>query len=233
MTRSRTLLLSFMLLLVMLAASAAFAQNDGRINPTAVHFGGDVLYCNKTDGCSLLNKDGQVLVNWTQASIEAARTDDNDLNIVLAPGSEYSSDYLGEPGSHGPARLWVETTATRVESIQVCQSLSTFDCPSIAATSFYMCLSAYDEHGKQNTMCFEVTADWNYIPLGVPAATQTITVPDCSMWNVGDWVALTGDLDTYGIISSINTTTGEVTFSNIGGAYETITAKCDAIVLSA
>lgn len=226
MTRSRTLLLTLTLLLILVAASATFAQNDGRINPPSVHFGGDVLYCNKTDGCTLLNKDGQLVHNWSQASIEAARASGNDLATVdpLPPGQWISSS------SGIPMFLEVETTQRRVASNVICQFRATFGCDPIPATSFYMCFTAYDEHYKPNAMCFEVTEDWNYIPLGVPAAVQSVTVPDCSMWNVGDWVGLTSDYNTYGVISSINTATGEVTFSNIGGAYETITAKCDAIV---
>jgi hypothetical protein len=61
--------------LVVLVMSAAVMTSgvlaDARIN-VVDHFGGDVLYCNQTDGCRVTNAQGDVLGAVPQAVIDSA-----------------------------------------------------------------------------------------------------------------------------------------------------------------
>ncbi|MAU09780.1 MAG: hypothetical protein CL607_08170, partial [Anaerolineaceae bacterium] len=53
----------------LMVAGFAQAQDDGRINVVG-HFGGDTLYCNMDDGCTLLNGTGGFLWNVPQSVID-------------------------------------------------------------------------------------------------------------------------------------------------------------------
>lgn len=203
------LLLCVSLMLTFFLISATSAQSDGRINPAPYHFGGDALYCNNTDGCRLLDKTGNFLWNWSQEEIGAAfeALDASGQNTLVEEGV----------GSYGPAQLWAVL-------------------PETNSVNKRLCLFAYDEWGKQNYMCFGVTAGWVYLPLrlapAVPVEGTPEPVPDCSMWSTSEFVRLIADPDTWGEITSINAAAGEVTFTNYGGSNEPITAGCDEIEIT-
>ena len=203
--RTTSLILLTCLLLVGVISGVALA-NDGRINPPPYHFGGDALYCNQNDGCTLLNKTGQFLWEWTQDEVATAThiVDETGQNTLVGEGV----------GTYGPALLWAV--------------------PSEATDgSHRLCLFAYDEWGKQNFMCFTVTAGWVYLPIMLAPAVDTGTpepVADCSMWTVGNWVSLIVDLFQQGPIISINSAAGELTFTNYGAAGAPLTAGCDEVI---
>ncbi len=202
------LLIVVTLLVIGLVASAAFA-NDGRINPPPYHFGGDALYCNHQEGCTLLSMTGQFLFNWSQAEIDAA------LAVLEQTGEKA---LVGEGvGTYGAATLWAAP-------------------PEKAGEPHRLCFFAYDEWGKQNYMCFGVLQD-RYLPLTLaPAlvATPEATpepVPDCSMWSVGDFIIVIGT-NNRGPIISIDPTTGTLVFENYDLPGEpATTARCDEVEL--
>jgi hypothetical protein len=118
---------SFTLLLtvfVFMGGSFAHAQDDGRINMVG-HFGGDNLYCNQDDGCTLLNTHGETLWNVPQAVINETFTQACEVG--------YSFEIEAGQGTHGP-------------SILVISCYEGYE-PSLT-------LKAYDEHGKINEIKF-------------------------------------------------------------------------------
>ena len=56
-------------LLAVMGSAFTQAQDDGRINMVG-HFGGDNLYCENIDGCTLLNTDGDFMWNVPQSVID-------------------------------------------------------------------------------------------------------------------------------------------------------------------
>jgi len=190
--------------------------DDGRINRTPYHFGGDTLYCNEEEGCTLLNMQGRDLWNWPQPDIATAfaAVDQTGVNTLVGTGE----------GTYGPMQLWAVS-------------------PDVTTGNNTLCLIGYDEWGKQNDMCFQVTPDWIFLqaPLPVPAPvvvqddttiitpTPTKPVADCSMWSVGDTVKLiTGDFTTAGPIIAIDSGAGTVTV----GRRPPYTAGCDEVELT-
>ncbi len=116
--------------------------DDGRINRPPYHFGGDTLFCNQETGCTLLNKDGHDLANWPQDDIAAA--------FAAADKADHNVQVKGEgQGTYGPMQLW----AMGMKS---------------ASGNNTLCLIGFDEWGKQNDMCFEVTQDFHYLQAPLP-----------------------------------------------------------------
>lgn len=193
-----------------LLIGSSVMADDGRINRTPYHFGGDTLYCNEEDGCTLTNINGLGLINWPQADIATAfaAVDQSGVNTQVGVGQ----------GTYGPMQLWAVS-------------------PDATTGNNTLCLIGFDEWGKQNDMCFQVTPDFSFqqAPLPVPApvvledGTVVIPVADCSMWSVGNTVKLiTGDYKTAGQITSIDTTNGTVTVDASPG----YTAGCDEVEIA-
>ena len=126
--RLRFLLLFAALILLLPIFSAPVAAeddvSDGRINEVW-HFGGDVLYCNTDQGCTLLNMNGQLLWNVPQETIEA----------VMALACEtHEPQYIAAGfGTYGPSTL----------------SLHCY-----IGMDPYLILSAYDEWGVLSDLKF-------------------------------------------------------------------------------
>jgi hypothetical protein len=207
---SKRYVLTLLALTLLILSFTNFVLADDRINMPPYHFGGDTLYCDQENGCTLLNMTGQLLWNWPQADIAAAFE-------VLAQSGQNTVVDEGE-GTHGPAILWVIPG----EDENGNRSL---------------CLQGIDEWGKQNEMCFKVTSDWLYqqAPLPDPASPdpeidEPPVIPDCSKWSVGDAVIRKGGgISTFGFIDSINSANGTVFVLSKGGDY---TAGCDEIKLA-
>ncbi|QPC83431.1 hypothetical protein G4Y79_03345 [Phototrophicus methaneseepsis] len=118
--------LIFALLATMIAMTSLFvqAQDDGRINMVG-HFGGDNLYCDATDGCTLLNDHGEFLWNVPQATI--------DETFAMACEDGFSYDIEAGWGTYGPSVLHISC----YEGYE----------PTLT-------LKAFDEHGKINEIQF-------------------------------------------------------------------------------
>jgi len=185
-------------LFALLIASQAFA--DDRINMPPYHFGGNTLFCESETGCTLLNMTGQFLWNWPQADISAAfeTLDQTGENTLVGEGQ----------GTYGAMWLWVIPT-------------------SETNGNKTLCLQGFDEWGKENEMCFDVTGDWIYKPAPLPNPLVPVVVADCSMWSLGNVVALKTDSSTMGDIIAIDTAAGTVTVDPFFGA--TYTAGCDKV----
>ncbi len=186
-------------LFALLIATTAFA--DDRINMPPYHFGGNTLFCDQVDGCTLLDMTGKFLWNWPQEDIAAAfaEMDLSKVNTLVGEGE----------GTYGPMWLWV---------------IPTDDTNGNKA----LCLQGFDEWGKQNEMCFKVTQDWNYQQAPLPNPAVPVVVADCSMWSVGDTVELKGGVrSSLGDIASINADDGTVFVDTFFGAD--YTAGCDQI----
>jgi hypothetical protein len=186
-------------LFALLIASHALA--DDRINMPPYHFGGNTLFCESVNGCTLLDMTGNFLWNWSQADIAAAfeELDQTGENTLVGEGE----------GTYGPAWLWViptdETNGNKT-----------------------LCFQGFDEWGKQNEMCFQVTTNWIYLQAPLPINAEPAA--DCSMWSVGDSVHRIGtDFETAGEIVSINTAEGSATIDK--GKDRLYTAGCDEIEL--
>ena len=124
MTLSKKLMLVLMVGVVLAAGAFSVMAQDGRIN-VVHHFGGDVLYCNLEDGCSMVNMQGELLWEVSEADIDAA----------MATACETREAQIIEPGNgtYGPATLEIAC----YEGYE----------PSLT-------LSSWDEWGKPNAMQF-------------------------------------------------------------------------------
>lgn len=178
MFSKRSLAVMALLTLFLLLVSSVSAD-DGRINRPPYHFGGDTLFCNQETGCTLLNKTGQFLWNWPQKNVADAFT------AMDKSGQNTKVESDGQ-GTYGAMQLWGVTVDSKVGSHQ-------------------LCLIGFDEWGKQNSMCFEVTKDFLYdqAPLAVNA---------CEGLSVGMVVWLKENHGIWGFITSINLDTAMVTF---------------------
>lgn len=200
------------LLFGLLIGSSVMAD-DGRINRTPYHFGGDTLYCNEEEGCTLLNITGLGIANWPQADIATAFATVDQTGVNTRVGVR--------EGTYGPMQLWAVS-------------------PDATTGNNTLCLIGFDEWFKLNDMCFQVTPDFKFLQAGLPVPAPvvqddgTVIVPpppptDCSMWNVGDTVKLiTGDYTTAGQITSIDTTNGTVTVDT----KPSYTAGCDEVEIA-
>jgi hypothetical protein len=191
----------------LLIGSTVLADDeDGRINRAPYHFGGDTLYCDKIDGCYLLDKTGHELAYWSQDDVATA------LSKADKSGQKLMVDGEGE-GTYGPMQLWAMPGKTT-------NGNST------------LCMVGFDEWGKQNDMCFQVTQDWNYEQAPLPAVEDVEAENACDQWSVGDTVYLISDPKKFGAITSINMETGTVTFGmslTLTFAPASYTAKCSEV----
>ena len=99
-------------------------QDDGRINMVG-HFGGDALYCNNNDGCTLLNTDGELLWNVPQSVIDETFANACEVGI--------SQEIEAGMGTYGPSILVISCYQGYEPTLK---------------------LKAYDEHGKINEIRF-------------------------------------------------------------------------------
>lgn len=114
----------FAVLLLTLVAAPTLAEGDGRINEVW-HFGGDVLYCDKDSGCTLLNMNGQFLWNVPQDLIDEA--------MAEACATRHPQYIEAGFGTYGPSTL----------------SLHCYE-----GMDPYLILSAYDEWGMLSDLKF-------------------------------------------------------------------------------
>lgn len=136
----------FLALLTLFVGSSVLAD-DGRINRAPYHFGGDTLFCNSDKGCTLLNKDGKELANWPQSDIAAA--------IAAVSQSGNNAQVSGEgQGTYGAVTLWAVN-------------------PNSTTGNNTLCMIGFDEWGKQNNMCFEVTKDYHFQQAPLPAVSPS------------------------------------------------------------
>lgn len=196
--------------LLCLMIGGSVMADDGRINRTPYHFGGDTLYCNEEEGCTLLNITGLGIANWPQADIATAFATVDQTGVNTQVGVR--------EGTYGPMQLWAVS-------------------PDATTGNNTLCLIGFDEWYKLNDMCFLVTPDFTFqqaaLPVPAPIVLEdgTIIIPvaDCSMWAETDIVKLiTGDYTTAGPITSIDITNGTVTVD----ASPTYTAGCDEIEIA-
>jgi hypothetical protein len=147
-----------LLILVLVVVSSVFAD-DGRINRPPYHFGGDTLFCNQDTGCTLLNMNGHDIAHWPQSDIATA--------FALTDSTGQNTQIAGEgQGTYGPMQLW---------------SVS----PDATTGNNLICAIGFDEWGKQNNMCFQVTKDFHYeqaplpvnVPLSVPVVPTVVPTP--------------------------------------------------------
>ena len=122
--RTFTLIALFVTVSVLMVASFTQAQDDGRINRVG-HFGGDTLYCNMDDGCTLLNGTGGFLWNVPQSVIDETFASACEVGV--------SQEIEAGLGTYGPSVLVVSC----YEGYE----------PTLT-------LKAYDEHGKINQIQF-------------------------------------------------------------------------------
>lgn len=169
---------AFLALLILLVS--VVSADDGRINRPPYHFGGDTLFCNQVDGCTLLNKTGEKLWNWPQENVAAA------FAAMDKSGQNTKVESDGQ-GTYGPMQLWGVTIDSEKGSHQ-------------------LCLIGFDEWGKPNDMCFEVTKDFKYDQ--APLATGNA----CDGFSVGMVVWLTDNHKVWGFVTSINLSTSTLTF---------------------
>lgn len=153
---------SVMLLILVLVIVSGVLADDGRINRPPYHFGGDTLFCNQDTGCTLLNKDGHDIAHWPQSDIATA--------FALTDSTGQNTQIAGEgQGTYGPMQLW---------------SVS----PDATTGNNVICAIGFDEWGKQNNMCFQVTKDWHFeqAPLPVNAPPSPTPVPCAANYPVGN-----------------------------------------------
>ena len=108
----------------LMVAGFAQAQDDGRINVVG-HFGGDTLYCNMDDGCTLLNGTGGFLWNVPQSVIDETFASACEVGV--------SQEIEAGLGTYGP-------------SVIVVSCYEGYE-PTLT-------LKAFDEHGKINELHF-------------------------------------------------------------------------------
>ena len=194
-----SVLLAFCLMLI----GSSVMADDGRINRPPYHFGGDTLFCTEADGCTLLNKDGHEVFNWPHTAIADAfgRVDKSGQNAKVNPDGK---------GTYGPMQLWAVPTDNKDGNHQ-------------------LCLIGYDEWGKQNNMCFQVTDDGHYEQAPLPVTGEDHS---CDVFSIGDSVWLIANHSIFGKISAINLGDHTVTFGH-GIAFlpspVTYTAQCSEV----
>ncbi len=183
-------LVVFVLALLSTMLVLSVQADDGRINPANFHFGGDTLYCEADQGCHILNDHGDLLISWSQDSINAAVQQSIDSNQSVLVSEQQAT--------YGPMGLWVQY-------VEVNDKIETW----------HLCLQGYDEWGKSNQMCFKASLD-GYQPVGDPAPVKADEKPvaDCSAYTVGDSVDLIANPSIWGLVTSINVKAGTLTFDS-------------------
>lgn len=149
----RTVPVMFFIAIVALLLVGSALADDGRINRAPYHFGGDTLFCTQETGCTLLDKTGHELANWPQDEIASA--------FAAADKADHNVQVKGEgQGTYGPMQLWAVGM-------------------NAASGNNTLCMIGFDEWGKQNNMCFEVTQDYHFLqaplPISVPPPQPTPT----------------------------------------------------------
>ncbi len=198
------ILLAFFTLLI----GSSVLADDGRINRAPYHFGGDTLFCNQEKGCTLLDKTGHELANWPTDAIATA--------FATADKSGQNAQVDGEQqGTYGPMQLWAVS-------------------PDATTGNNVLCMIGFDEWGKKNDMCFQVTKDWHFEQAPLP-----VTDNSCDGFYVGQFVMLKSDGNVFGEIMSIDLTNHTVTFGKAFPASfrpaefnrlpSTYTAKCTEV----
>ncbi len=163
MFRKRNLLVIGLLLVFILLVGGSVLADDGRINLAPYHFGGDTLFCNNVNGCTLLDKVGKNLVNWPQAAVADAFAayDKSGQNTQVGQDGQ---------GTYGVIQLWAVG-------------------PDAETGKHKLCLIGYDEWGKQNSMCFLVNKDFVYerapIGIGNDSCSWNLVALHAT-WNDGD-----------------------------------------------
>lgn len=197
----RKVVFIFILVMSLLAASTV-AADDGRINMPPYHFGGDTLYCNNVEGCTVLNIQGLVLWNWPQIDIADA---------MSAADLSQSNQLVGQgQGTYGPNALWIIWNG----NVEGNKSL---------------CFTGIDEWNKNNDLCFEAQEDGKYLPAALPVPdpnTATQSDVDCSMWAINDWVQQITNYAVFGYITAINSAASTVTIEYHSDIW---TLGCDEI----
>jgi len=192
----RNMRIMVLLALFTLLFGSSVLADDGRINRAPYHFGGDTLFCSKDKGCTLLDKDGHELATWSESDILAAFASENT--------SKQNTQVAGEgQGTYGAVQLW--SVGGNAEN-----------------GNDKLCMMGFDEWGKQNSMCFEVTKDFHFEQAPLPMSEVDHS---CDRWSLGDWVELISDTSKYGEIRSINRDNSTVVFGKRSG----IVAKCSEI----
>ena len=141
-----TILTLCLMMIVIIGSGLAQAQDDGRINLVG-HFGGDALYCDEVDGCTLLNTNGEALWNVPHAVINETFTEACDAGI--------SFEIEAGMGTHGPSVLVISCYEGYEPSLK---------------------LKAYDEHGKINEIRFPQDYS-PVKPAVAPQATEETATP--------------------------------------------------------
>ena len=202
MFSKRSMVVVVLLALFTLLVSSSVLADDGRINRAPYHFGGDTLFCSQEKGCTLLDKDGHDLANWPTNAIATALSNADKSGQKLEVGGN-------EDGTYGPMQLWAMPGKT-------------------ADGNSTLCMVGFDEWGKQNDMCFEVTKDWHFQQAPLPVSGEVDH--SCDRWSVGDGVFLISDPSKFGKITSINKGAGTLTFGGgISLAPSSYTAKCTEV----
>ncbi|MAU09779.1 MAG: hypothetical protein CL607_08165 [Anaerolineaceae bacterium] len=157
------------LIAVLAMVGLAQAQDDGRINMVG-HFGGDNLYCDNIDGCTLLNTDGEFLWNVPKSVIDETFTNACEVGI--------SQEIEAGMGTYGPSLLVISCYEGYEPTLK---------------------LKAFDEHGKINEIRFprdyspvsaataeptEETA--TPTPSATPSPTPSPTPPPCAWTPTSD-----------------------------------------------
>jgi len=203
MISKRLMALMFVLVGFTLLVSSSVLADDGRINRAPYHFGGDTLFCSQEEGCLLLDKNGHELSHWLQDDIATA--------IATVDQSNVNTKVKGDgKGTYGPMQLWAVS-------------------PDAATGNNTLCMIGFDEWGKQNDMCFQVTLDWHYEQAPLPAVSGEVD-HSCDQWSIGDFVRLISDHSKQGKITAINYKDNTVTFGNtVTLAAASYTAKCSEV----
>jgi hypothetical protein len=131
----------------------------------------------------VVNKTGKELANWPQDSVATAfaAVDVNKQNTQVGGEGQ---------GTYGPFQLWAVNS-------------------NASDGSHTLCLIGFDEWGKVNDMCFQVTKDFFYQQ--APLAVNNT----CDGLSVGMYVWLKSNHSVWGSVVSINLDAQTVTFEPV------------------
>jgi hypothetical protein len=197
------------LLLLLAGALPTLASDcgflDGRLTELEFHFGGDALFCDQENGCTLYSATGSELMQWSQAEINAALADLSQTNavgaaVIIAEGA----------GTYGPATLFVNGRADGTPQI---------------------CLAGFDEHGKSNEMCFgrDYVAPTTGRTNCTASQPEPVSVPSCTHLTVGASVEVPSLGLTNHSVVSIDAARGLATVAPIKGFM--VEVSCNLVVV--